>query len=66
MAAFVFDYRHLGSSDGEPRQLLDIGRQLEDLHAAVAHVRARPEERHGSAADARERLRGDRERMRLE
>ena len=26
----VFDYRHFGASDGQPRQLLDIGRQLDD------------------------------------
>ena len=36
IAALVFDYRHFGDSDGEPRQLLDIGRQLDDWRAAVA------------------------------
>lgn len=35
----VFDYRHFGASSGEPRQLLDIGRQLEDWRSAVAHAR---------------------------
>jgi dienelactone hydrolase len=40
LAAFVFDYRHFGDSDGDPRQLLDIGRQLEDWHAAIAYARA--------------------------
>lgn len=35
----VFDYRHFGASGGEPRQLLDIGRQLEDWRAAVAYAR---------------------------
>lgn len=35
----VFDYRHFGSSSGEPRQLLDIDRQLEDWAAAVAFAR---------------------------
>ena len=35
----VFDYRHFGASSGEPRQLLDIGRQLEDWSSAVAHAR---------------------------
>jgi uncharacterized protein len=40
LAALVFDYRHFGSSDGEPRQLLDIGRQLDDWRAAIAHARA--------------------------
>ena len=39
MAALVFDYRHFGDSDGEPRQLLDIGRQLADWQAAVAVAR---------------------------
>jgi dienelactone hydrolase len=35
LAALVFDYRHFGDSDGEPRQLLDIRRQLADWRAAV-------------------------------
>lgn len=39
LAVFAFDYRHWGGSGGEPRQLLIPGRQLEDWHAAVAHVR---------------------------
>lgn len=38
-ACLVFDYRHFGDSEGEPRQLLDIGRQLEDWKAAVAYAR---------------------------
>lgn len=38
-ACLVFDYRHFGASSGEPRQLLDIGRQLEDWTAAVAYTR---------------------------
>jgi fermentation-respiration switch protein FrsA (DUF1100 family) len=40
MAAVVFDYRHFGASQGEPRQLLDIGRQLDDWRAAIAFARA--------------------------
>ncbi|MGH3623612.1 MAG: alpha/beta hydrolase [Sciscionella sp.] len=40
MAALVFDYRHFGDSDGEPRQLLDIGKQLADWRTAIAFVRA--------------------------
>ena len=40
-ACLVFDYRHFGASTGEPRQLLDIGRQLEDWQAALAYVRSR-------------------------
>lgn len=35
----VFDYRHFGASSGEPRQLLDIKRQLEDWASAVAFAR---------------------------
>ena len=41
MAVLLFDYRHFGASGGEPRQLLDIGRQLADWRAAVAYARAR-------------------------
>ncbi|MGW0815845.1 alpha/beta hydrolase [Streptomyces viridiviolaceus] len=44
-ACLVFDYRHFGASSGEPRQLLDIGRQLADWKAAVAYARSRPEVR---------------------
>ncbi|MFO7603410.1 MAG: alpha/beta hydrolase [Gammaproteobacteria bacterium] len=35
----VFDYRHFGDSDGEPRQLFSIRRQLEDWQNAIAYVR---------------------------
>ncbi|MGI6795030.1 alpha/beta hydrolase, partial [Gordonia sihwensis] len=35
----VFDYRHFGASSGEPRQLLDIGSQLDDWRAAIAYAR---------------------------
>ncbi|ADG97396.1 dienelactone hydrolase [Segniliparus rotundus DSM 44985] len=38
-AALVFDYRHWGSSEGQPRRLLDIGRQHADWRAAIAHAR---------------------------
>lgn len=40
LAAVAFDYRHFGESEGEPRQLLDIGRQLEDWSAAVSFARS--------------------------
>jgi len=40
MDALAFDYRHFGSSDGEPRQLLSIKRQLEDYAAAIAYARS--------------------------
>lgn len=42
-ACLVFDYRHFGASGGEPRQLLSIGRQLQDWTAAIAFARQRPE-----------------------
>ncbi len=38
-ACLVFDYRNFGDSQGEPRQLLDIGMQLADWAAAVAYAR---------------------------
>ncbi len=38
-AVLLFDYRHFGASDGEPRQLLDVGRQLADYRAVIAYAR---------------------------
>lgn len=38
--AIVFDYRHFGTSDGTPRQLLSVRRQLQDWHAAIAFARS--------------------------
>src|SRR5712692_8798286 len=40
LAALVFDYRHFGASEGEPRQLLDIKSQLADWTAAISYARA--------------------------
>lgn len=40
--ALVFDYRHFGSSEGEPRQILDINKQHQDWHAALQYARAMP------------------------
>lgn len=42
-ACLVFDYRHFGDSEGEPRQLLSIRRQRQDWQAAVAFARTLPE-----------------------
>lgn len=42
LAALIFDYRHLGLSEGTPRQLIDVKRQRADLRAAIAFARARP------------------------
>jgi len=36
----MFDYRHFGESEGEPRQLLDIEKQHEDWRAAIAYARS--------------------------
>ncbi len=38
-AALTFDYRHLGDSGGEPRQLIDLNRKRNDIAAAVAFAR---------------------------
>lgn len=40
VAALVFDYRHFGDSDGQPRDLVDIRVQRDDYRAAVAFARA--------------------------
>lgn len=42
-AAFTFDYRTFGESGGEPRQIVDVKGQLEDIAAALEAVRSRPE-----------------------
>jgi fermentation-respiration switch protein FrsA (DUF1100 family) len=39
MAVLAFDYRHFGDSEGEPRQLLDIGKQHADYRAAIDYAR---------------------------
>lgn len=38
-AVLLFDYRFLGDSDGEPRQLISVPKQLEDWTAAIAFAR---------------------------
>ena len=38
VAALVFDYRHLGASDGEPRQHIDPNEQIEDYRNAISYV----------------------------
>ena len=35
----LFDYRHFGASTGEPRQLLNIARQLDDYRAVIEWAR---------------------------
>ena len=39
-AALVFDYRHWGASEGQPRRVLDIGEQHADWRAAIAYARS--------------------------
>ncbi|WP_431233075.1 alpha/beta hydrolase [Mycolicibacterium psychrotolerans] len=41
-ACLAFDYRHFGASEGLPRQLLSVKRQLADWHAAIAYARSLP------------------------
>jgi uncharacterized protein len=41
IAALVFDYRGFGESGGEPRQVVDLPAQRQDLRAAIAWVRGR-------------------------
>ena len=43
VAVLTYDYRHFGESEGEPRQLFFISKQLEDLRAAIAFARQRKE-----------------------
>lgn len=42
-AVVAFDFRHLGESGGLPRQVMSIRRYLEDIDAALAFIRSRPE-----------------------
>ncbi|MBJ7353393.1 MAG: alpha/beta fold hydrolase [Thermoleophilaceae bacterium] len=39
IAALAFTYRGFGDSEGEPRQVLDIGKQREDIAAAIEYVK---------------------------
>ena len=41
-AVLLFDYRHFGASDGQPRQLVSIRRQLQDWAAAIRCARLLP------------------------
>lgn len=38
----VFDYRGFGESEGSPRQVLDVGMQLQDWRSALGFARALP------------------------
>jgi pimeloyl-ACP methyl ester carboxylesterase len=39
-AVFLFDYRNFGDSDGQPRNLINPGRHVQDWNAAISHVRS--------------------------
>ncbi len=39
ITALTFDFRHLGESGGEPRQVIDVDRQRADFRAAVSFAR---------------------------
>lgn len=41
LSVLTFDFRHLGRSDGEPRQDLDPWRQIEDYRQAITYVSTR-------------------------
>jgi uncharacterized protein len=41
-AAFYFDYRTFGDSEGEPRHWVHPCRQLQDWEAAIRYVQSRP------------------------
>ena len=41
-AVFTFDYRHFGESEGQPRQLLVIRREIQDWLAAIDTARSLP------------------------
>lgn len=40
LAVFLFDYRHFGESEGLPRNLVSVKRQLEDWRSALEYVRS--------------------------
>jgi pimeloyl-ACP methyl ester carboxylesterase len=37
---FLFDYRHFGESEGQPRQMLSFRKQIKDWIAAIHHARS--------------------------
>ncbi len=40
VGVFLFDYRNFGGSEGEPRNLIDPFRHVQDWNAAIRHVRS--------------------------
>jgi dienelactone hydrolase len=43
IAVLAFDYRYTGASEGEPRQRISMSSQRDDVGAALAYLKARPE-----------------------
>jgi pimeloyl-ACP methyl ester carboxylesterase len=43
LAVLAFDYRHFGGSEGEPRHVATVEGQLEDIAAALSHLRSLPQ-----------------------
>jgi uncharacterized protein len=43
LVVLAFDYRHFGASEGQPRQLISVRRQLADWRAAIRFARTLPE-----------------------
>lgn len=41
-SVLLFDYRHFGASEGEPRQLVSVRRQLADWQGAIDFARQQP------------------------
>src|SRR5581483_8094161 len=42
-SVLAFDFRRLGESGGEPRQIVRVREQIDDFHAAIAFARRLPE-----------------------
>jgi pimeloyl-ACP methyl ester carboxylesterase len=42
-AVLAYDFRHFGTSEGQPRQLFDTLKQHDDLRAAISYARRRSE-----------------------
>jgi fermentation-respiration switch protein FrsA (DUF1100 family) len=38
LASLIFDYRHMGASEGEPRQHIDPWKQIEDYRNAISFI----------------------------
>lgn len=43
IGALVFDYRHMGGSEGEPRQHIDPWKQIEDYRNAISYTETLPD-----------------------